>query len=34
LVSKREVETTDVKIQVREWFTANPIFELKRLPFL
>ena len=34
LVSKREVETAYVEIQVRERFTANSIFELKRLPFL
>src|SRR6185312_14069280 len=34
LVSKREVETAYVEIQVRQRFTANSIFELKRFPFL
>jgi hypothetical protein len=32
LVIKREVETTYVEIDVRERFTANSVFELKRLP--
>src|SRR4029077_6799810 len=34
LVIQREVETAYVEIQVRERFSANSIFELKRLPFL
>src|SRR5262249_35033951 len=33
LISKREVETAYVEIEVRERFTANSIFELKSISF-